>query len=47
MARIDDLKRKLAARDGKVEYAKNCEELRAEIARLEAAGSDDGQKVTT
>lgn len=37
MARIDDLKRKLAARDGKAEYAKNCEELRVEIARLEAA----------
>lgn len=34
---VDSLKRKLAAREkapGK-EYKKNCEELRAEIARLE------------
>jgi hypothetical protein len=33
--RIQALKRKLAAREGKKEFAKNCEDLRAEIARLE------------
>lgn len=33
-ARISDLETKLAARDGKPGYAKNCDELRAEIARL-------------
>ena len=33
--RIEELKRKLAARSGKKEYAKNCEALRAAIARLE------------
>lgn len=34
-ARIDALKRKLAAREGKAEFKLNCEALRAEIARLE------------
>lgn len=36
MSRLDALKRKLAAREGKAEFKSNCEELRAEIARLEA-----------
>lgn len=35
MMRIDDLKKKLAARQGVPGYEKNCEALRAEIARLE------------
>lgn len=35
-ARIATLKRKLKAREGKAEYKKNCEEIRVEIARLEA-----------
>lgn len=35
MTRIDDLKRKLAARQGIPGYEKNCDALRAEIARLE------------
>jgi hypothetical protein len=39
MARIDDLKRKLAAREGQKEYADNCNELRKEIARLEQAAN--------
>jgi hypothetical protein len=29
------LRRKLAARKGKKEYAKNCEQIEAELARLE------------
>lgn len=33
--RIADLKRKLAAREGKKEYKENCEALRTEITRLE------------
>lgn len=33
--RLASLKKKLAARDGKSEYKKNCEALREEIARLE------------
>jgi hypothetical protein len=33
--RIEALKRKLKAREGKKEFEKNCEEIRAEIARLE------------
>jgi hypothetical protein len=33
--RLASLRKKLAARKGKKEYAKNCEELEAEIARLE------------
>jgi hypothetical protein len=33
--RMASLRRKLAAREGKKEYAKNCEEIRAELARLE------------
>lgn len=34
-ARLEALRAKLAAREGKAEYAKNCEAIRAEIARLE------------
>ncbi len=34
--RIAALKRKLAAREGKSEYVKNVEAIRAEITRLEA-----------
>ena len=34
-ARIAALKQKLAARKGKKEFAKNCEDLQAEIDRLE------------
>lgn len=33
--RLASLRAKLAARDGKKEYQKNCEEIRKEIARLE------------
>ncbi|MFL6707957.1 MAG: hypothetical protein ACJ8HI_07100 [Massilia sp.] len=33
--RLASLRAKLKARTGKKEYEKNCEELRAEIARLE------------
>lgn len=33
--RLALLRRKLKARQGKKEYGKNCEEIRAEIARLE------------
>lgn len=35
MTRLDALKQKLAAREGKSEYKKNCEAIREEIARLE------------
>jgi hypothetical protein len=41
MARIDALKRKLAAREGKPEFTENCEALRAEIARLESGSPLD------
>jgi hypothetical protein len=41
MARIDALKRKLAAREGKPEFSENCEALRAEIARLESGSPLD------
>lgn len=34
--RIDDLKRKLAARKGKKPYVENCKAIEAEITRLEA-----------
>lgn len=34
-ARIDELKRKLQAREGQPGYAQNVEEIKAEIARLE------------
>jgi hypothetical protein len=37
MTRLEALKRKLAAREGKAEFKENCEALRAEIARLEVA----------
>lgn len=33
--RLASLRKKLKARTGKKEYEKNCEEIRAEIARLE------------
>ncbi len=33
--RLAALRKKLKAREGKSEYSKNCEELRAEIARIE------------
>lgn len=35
MARIDDLKAKLAARKGKKEYAENVKHIQAEIDKLE------------
>lgn len=35
MTRLEVLKQKLAAREGKSEFKKNCEEIRKEIARLE------------
>lgn len=38
--RIANLKAKLKARDGKKEFAKNCEDIRAEIARLEAVSAN-------
>lgn len=44
MARIDALKRKLAARQGKAEFRDNCNALRAEIARLEAAANGGEQE---
>lgn len=34
-ARLASLRKKLRAREGKKEFEKNCEEIRAEIARLE------------
>lgn len=48
--RIADLKRKLAAREGKAEFKDNVPAIKAEIARLEAitlapvASSDDPEK---
>lgn len=36
VARINDLKAKLAARQGKPGYEENCEAIRAQIAVLEA-----------
>lgn len=41
--RIEALRRKLAAREGKPEFKHNCEALREEIARLEGAapGTDE------
>lgn len=33
--RLVELRKKLAAREGKSEYKKNCEDIRDEIARLE------------
>lgn len=41
MARIDALKRKLAAREGKAEFKENCDQIRAEIARLEQSGRQE------
>lgn len=35
MSRLEDLKRKVKAREGSKEYEKNCEEIRKEIARIE------------
>lgn len=43
-ARIEALKRKLAAREGKKEFHENCDVLRAEIARLEAAAASEDPK---
>lgn len=37
--RLASLRKKLKAREGKAEYVKNCEVLRAEIARLEKAAA--------
>lgn len=37
MAEIDDLKRKLAARKGKPNYAENVRDIEARIAEIEAA----------
>ena len=34
--RLEQLRNKLKARQGKAEYVKNCEAIKAEIARLEA-----------
>lgn len=39
--RLASLRRKLRAREGKKEYEKNCEEIRAEIARLESCRNLD------
>jgi len=39
--RLLDLRQKLAARSGMAGFEKNCEELRAEIARLEGQANDD------
>lgn len=36
-ARLEALRTKLKARDGKSAFVKNCEQLREEIARLEQA----------
>lgn len=46
-ARIASLKAKLAARDGKKEYAENCVAIRAEIARLEAATIAKAERVAS
>lgn len=43
-SRLDDLKRKLAARQDKSGYEKNCEMLRAEIERLSPVASPDNQE---
>ena len=40
--RIADLKRKLAARDGKKEFKENCVAIRAEIERLEQITREPG-----
>lgn len=37
LARIENLKAKLRARDGKPGYEKNCDEIREQIANLEKA----------
>lgn len=39
MTRLDDLRAKLAAREGKGEYKENVKAIRAEIARLESLAS--------
>lgn len=38
--RLASLRRKLRSRDGTPGYEKNCEHLRAEIARLEGTGKE-------
>ena len=40
MTRLEELRAKLKARDKKPGYEKNCDDLRAEIARLEARYTD-------
>ena len=40
MTRLDDLKRKLAARTGKPGFEENCAAIRVEIDRLEAEQED-------
>lgn len=45
--RIADLKRKLAARDGKSEYEENCKAIRAEIERLEGLTQQPGAAVAS
>lgn len=44
MTRLEHLRKKLAAREGKKEYVENCMALRAEIARLEQIGSKAGSE---
>lgn len=46
-ARLLTLRRKLAARDGVPGYEKNCEALRAEIARLERSTIPEPSETTT
>jgi hypothetical protein len=42
--RIEALKHKLKAREGKPEFKENCEAIRTEIARLEAAAPAANEK---
>lgn len=45
--RIEKLRDKLRARDGTPGYEKNCEALRAEIARLEGSAAASGNETTS
>lgn len=45
--RLDSLRKKLAARDGIPGYKKNCEALRAEIARLEGSTVQPATETTS
>jgi septal ring factor EnvC (AmiA/AmiB activator) len=47
VARIDDLRRKLAARDGVPGFKKNCEALRTETARLQQAPAPSTEEMET